>query len=95
MCYSLLARPVSSSSATRSGGGGVNGANGGSELMAADGRVPLSDLREALTEVTAEWGFTPDALEEVSARNAQRGSGAGLGQRRWRRPPCGPVYICT
>eukprot|EP00198_Chlamydomonas_reinhardtii_P010350 XP_001699687.1 flagellar associated protein [Chlamydomonas reinhardtii] len=65
MCYSLLARPVSSSSATRSGGGGVNGANGGSELMAADGRVPLSDLREALTEVTAEWGFTPDALEEV------------------------------
>ncbi|KAG2436227.1 hypothetical protein HXX76_006538 [Chlamydomonas incerta] len=75
MCYSLLARPVSSSSATRNNasGGGAHGASGmngvanggGSELMAADGRVPLSDLREALAEVTAEWGFTADALEEV------------------------------
>ncbi|KAG2452827.1 hypothetical protein HYH02_002173 [Chlamydomonas schloesseri] len=71
MCYSLLARPVSSSSnatrnnASAANGHGPAGGNGGSELMAADGRVPLSDLREALSEVTAEWGFTPDALEEV------------------------------
>lgn len=28
-------------------------------------RVPLSSLRAALGEVTAEWGFTPEALDEV------------------------------
>ncbi|PNH03243.1 hypothetical protein TSOC_010710 [Tetrabaena socialis] len=37
----------------------------GPEGGGAGGRVPLSALREALGEVTGEWGFTGEALDEV------------------------------
>ncbi|EFJ47031.1 hypothetical protein VOLCADRAFT_61911, partial [Volvox carteri f. nagariensis] len=81
LCYSLLARDGSSNSSSRPasvstagapGARGVNDGGGGRSRCVTpltvpppDGRVPLSALREALGEVTAEWGFTADALDEV------------------------------
>ncbi|KXZ50242.1 hypothetical protein GPECTOR_17g880 [Gonium pectorale] len=55
LCYSLLARE----------GGGEAAARGASRGGPDAARVPLGALREALGEVTAEWGFTPEALDEV------------------------------
>ncbi|GLC41402.1 hypothetical protein PLESTB_001015100 [Pleodorina starrii] len=61
MCYSLLARDGSNSNSHGRPPSRCSTPPGGPP----DGRVPLGALREALGEVTAEWGFTADALDEV------------------------------
>ncbi|KAG2499636.1 hypothetical protein HYH03_002575 [Edaphochlamys debaryana] len=67
MFFDLLARDGKAGSSVSGGYGGASAAGGGTGggAPAADGRVPLGALREALGEVTAEWGFEADALDQV------------------------------
>ncbi|GIL58496.1 hypothetical protein Vafri_13452 [Volvox africanus] len=75
MCYSLLARDGSistNSNNSRPGSLPLPPAAAAAAVRCAtppggppDGRVSMTALRTALREVTSEWGFTADALDEV------------------------------